>query len=372
MTTTPDIIETVNVARHVAWLPWAVSYFFLIGVSVAGAFLSLPAFLAGRPGCERMGRMAVLTMLSCALVAPVALLADLHQPGRFWHFYAHLTPWSWMSWGALLLPVYVGLAVVYGWLVMRPGLQRGGTLARLLALGTGDLSGLVRPVAAVTALAAAGIVVYTGMEVMVVRARPLWHTPTLPVMFLFTALTGAAGMALVLNRVVAGFEAAAERRLFRALALFSALVLLNGAVWLGLGLTGGGAEADAVASLSGSGPWLAVAGWAGATALLLLVLGLVAPAGFGWAAGLIALHSAWMFRWTVFIGGQTVPKTGAGFYDYHLPLGSEGLAGIVGVFGLWVAVVAILTLVAPWHAQGTAAIRSGDAGRRAAPPAAAE
>lgn len=364
----PDIIETVNVSRHVAWLPWAVSYFFLIGISVAGAFLSLPAFLARRQGCERMGRMAVLTMLSCALVAPVALLADLHQPGRFWHFYAHFTPWSWMSWGSLLLPVYVGLAVVYGWLVMRPGLQRGP--ARVLAFGSGDLSALVRPVAALTGLAAVGIVVYTGMEVMVVRSRPLWHTPTLPVMFLFTALTGGAGMALVLNRITDGFESSAERRLFRALALFSALVLVNGAVWLGLGLKGSGPEAAALSALSGSEAWMGVAAWATLTAVLLLALGLAAPGGWGWLAGLVALHSAWMFRWTVFIGGQTVPKTGAGFYDYHLPLGSEGLAGIVGVLGLWVAAVAILTMLAPWRAQGSAAARISDAGRRAAPTAA--
>ncbi len=30
-----------------------------------------------------------------------------HQPGRAWHFYAHITPWSWMSLGSLfLLPLF--------------------------------------------------------------------------------------------------------------------------------------------------------------------------------------------------------------------------------------------------------------------------
>ena len=34
----PNIVETINVAREVAWLPWAVQYFFLIGLSY-GAYL---------------------------------------------------------------------------------------------------------------------------------------------------------------------------------------------------------------------------------------------------------------------------------------------------------------------------------------------
>ena len=31
------IVEVINMPREVAWLPWAVQYFFLIGLSVGGA-----------------------------------------------------------------------------------------------------------------------------------------------------------------------------------------------------------------------------------------------------------------------------------------------------------------------------------------------
>ena len=55
--------------------------------------------------------LAVVLLAVTAISAPVALLADLHQPARFWHFYAHFTPWSWMSLGALLLPVFVTLSL---------------------------------------------------------------------------------------------------------------------------------------------------------------------------------------------------------------------------------------------------------------------
>ena len=42
-----QIIEILNVSRGVAWQPWAVSYFFLIGLSYA-SFLSNPS-LGGVP-----------------------------------------------------------------------------------------------------------------------------------------------------------------------------------------------------------------------------------------------------------------------------------------------------------------------------------
>ena len=64
----------------------------------------------GKPGspARRLLPSAVAVLLVSAIAAPISLLADLHQPGRFWHFYAHATPWSWMWLGALLLPCFVG------------------------------------------------------------------------------------------------------------------------------------------------------------------------------------------------------------------------------------------------------------------------
>ena len=101
---TPAIIETVNISHGMIWLPWAVSYFFFIGLALSAALISLVWSLAGRKEWEQASRMAIFTMLTSAIVAPVALLADLPQPGRFWHFYTNFTPWSWMSWRAFLLP----------------------------------------------------------------------------------------------------------------------------------------------------------------------------------------------------------------------------------------------------------------------------
>src|SRR3546814_8450445 len=98
-----EIIELLTPHYEVAWLPWAVQYFFLVGIAACTALIAAGcAFTASGSAGDRLLPAAVSVLAVSAIAAPVSLLADLHQPGRFWHFYAHLTPWSWMSLGAVL------------------------------------------------------------------------------------------------------------------------------------------------------------------------------------------------------------------------------------------------------------------------------
>ena len=206
-----DIIELLTPAYEAAWLPWAVQYFFLIGIAATAALLA--AWLAfGNAGSDRARLLpAVVTVLVVtAIAAPVSLLADLHQPGRFWHFYAHPTPWSWMSLGAFLLPVFVVLSLAFAglWWLRKPGLLR--LVAVLLAL--------------------------------------IWRP-----------LPGGMG------------------------------------------------------------------------------------AGYALLLALAMLVAAWVFRWIVFMAVQTVPKFGAGLYLQGISWGGDGVLGMVGVFGLVAALIAIVT-----------------------------
>lgn len=150
-----QIIELLTPAYEAAWLPWAVQYFFLVGVATGAALLAC-ACVFGAPGSpsQRVLPALLLTLAVSVVAAPVSLLADLHQPARFWHFYAHFTPWSWMSVGALLLPVFVTLSVALlaSWWLGRPGWMRA--IAPLLVLS------------------ALSITVYTGAEMMVTPRVP--------------------------------------------------------------------------------------------------------------------------------------------------------------------------------------------------------
>src|SRR5690554_1023694 len=161
-----QIIELLTPSYEAAWLPWAVQYFFLIGICATTAIMATAAALAPRgSGMNALLPALIAVLLVSALSAPVSLLADLHQPGRFWHFYAHFTPWSWMSIGAVLLPVFIILSLgfcLFWWL-------RKDSLMRLTGL--------------VLIFSALSILVYTGAEIMVVRSRPLWYTIFLPINF---------------------------------------------------------------------------------------------------------------------------------------------------------------------------------------------
>ena len=59
------------------------------------------------------------------------------------------------------------------------------------------------------------ILVYTGAEVMVLRARPLWHTPFLPLNFALTAWLGALGAMFLVGRWLPGGMAALPVELLR-------------------------------------------------------------------------------------------------------------------------------------------------------------
>jgi tetrathionate reductase subunit C len=353
-----QIIEVLNVTRGAAWLPWAVQYFFLIGLSYGSFMLTLPYFVFGRARHERLGRLALVGALVCGLTAPVALLADLHGPGRFYHFYLYFQPQSWMSWGSFFIPLYLGGLMLYAWLALRSGPARRSALAA----------------AALLTLAGAMLVaLYTGMEVMVVKARPLWNTPFLPLQFAATAFVGAVGLLLLFNRLIGRRDRQLEISLNRLLVFALAGVLTLGGLWLFVSLSGlSPSHSAALNQVAGLAQWQFMAVWAVLASIVPLALAIWRPASSGLLTGLIAVHSAWMMRWTILIGGQKMPKTGAGLYDFPLPLGSDGLLGIVGTFGLWIALLILLVDYLPWAGPASDSSNSFSSRKTAAADALAD
>ena len=217
-----NIIELLTPAYEAAWLPWAVQYFFLIGIAATAGLLA--AWLAfGVPGSVRARLLpaTVVVLLVTGIAAPVSLLADLHQPGRFWHFYAYPTPWSWMSIGAFLLPVYVTLVMLF---------SASWWLRKLQWM---------RVIGVLMALSAITILTYTGGEMMVVRSRPLWATPFLPVNLALTGALGTLGAVLLVARWLPEGLRGFPIGLLRRLAQLVTLALMAAALaWALLGVLG--------------------------------------------------------------------------------------------------------------------------------------
>lgn len=356
-------IELLTPRYGIAWYPWAVQYFFMIAVSYSALLLTVPGLILGRRHFMALARVAMVVAVTCTLTGPVALLADLHQPLRFWHFYANLTPTSWMSIGSLLLPLYVLMVLFYGWLCWRPALQAqsGGTtlVARLsgwISLGDWQTPGWLRVPAGLGALVLAlGIMTYTGAEVAIIKARPLWHTVWLPVMFVLTGVVAAAGLTLLVNRVLADNSPEVNRQGLKVILVAMLLAAVVAALWLAGGLTGYSPSVEqALMSLKRSSEWRLVAVYGLAVGILLTLICAFQLfrsrwLSVAWIAGLLAVHIGWTFRWMVLMEVQTVAKNTAGYYHYAIAAGSSGLLGILGTFGLWLAALLIIDILVPWN-----------------------
>ena len=352
-------VEVLGFAREPAWLPWAVTYFFLIGISTTAFLLSLPGLVWQRPAWRGISRRALLVALVCGLTGPVALLADLHQPGRFLNFYLHPNLGSWMAWGSFFSPLYMFGLFLYAWLCLRPQLaalgrsgDRFSGLYRTLAYGGHDNPGAIKAAALVGAIGAALLMLYTGMEVMVVQARAMWHSPVVPLLFAVTALSGGLGMTSLFEALSGNQSAAPLLNRWLERSQWAGLLLLM--VWLLLGLTGlSSAAAEALSAMQGDFSWWVTGAWLFGSTLLALWLArsrrhaLVLPA-------LFALQLAWAVRWTVLMASQSLPKMGATSPRYFLTLTPDGLLGIVGMLGLCLTVYIALTSLVPWDERSDA------------------
>lgn len=360
-------IELLAPRYPIAWYPWAVQYFFLIAMSYATLWLAAPALIFGKKDWLPTARLALLACLSATLVAPVALLADLHQPLRFWHFYAYANTHSWMSVGSVILPLYLFSVMGLAWMAWRPALQANrsapgflGFVSRWISLGSSPTPKPLMVVTGVIALVfSTGIMLYTGAEVAIVKARPLWNTYWLPVMFVATGFITAAGLMLLLNRVTQMKNQQVNSQMLKVMLVATLAAAAVATAWVLGGINDPqGSVAAAIESIRYSDSWRTTAIWGSFIGLVLFVATVyflmrktAQPAlhSWVWLLGLVAIHLGWMFRWVVLMDVQHVARNSAGFHHYGIPAGSSGLLGIVGTFGLWLAVMLLIDLFVPWR-----------------------
>ncbi|MDN8600088.1 tetrathionate reductase subunit TtrC [Citrobacter sp. S2-9] len=321
------IEEVLARPQEVSWLPWAVQYFFFIGIATCAALFACYLHWRKSDNSASLENLTLLIALTCAITAPLALTADLHQTARVWHFYAYPTPWSWMPWGAVFLPLFTGFLGL--WFVAQH-------IKRL----TNKSYRLTKWLALASALSAVGLLVYTGREVSVVQARPVWFSYAFPVAMLFSAFQAFFALLVVANH--------RDPRLQRRLAggqfcmlLALALVVV---IWVSSDTLSGVALRQWV-DVSPSARHYVI-GWVALWlfALTVCAIAMRKPLSRAWRVSLAlsAMALCWLMRWTLLIQVQTVPKFNAQFNPYSLPGGNDGWLAIVGTFGLWIALIIIV------------------------------
>ena len=373
---------THSALENAYWGLLIVTYPFISGL-VAGSFVvSSLSHVFGQRRFDALAPLAVLVSLALLVSAPLTVLADARQPHValteiFTRDHIPYSPLSmfiivWLTYMALMIAeLYFTFRVPNSRLAQVVGWR--GRLHRLLTLGHLDTA----PASAqkdrrvLVYLSTFGIVLaflfhgYIGFVFGATKARPLWATPLMPVLFIVSAMvSGIALMWLVYTLAMAFYGQRPDRAithgLLRYLILFLLLDLFLDVVDI---LTSAVPEYSQDPTYYGfyhlllHGPfavsYLGVQLGAGVILpLLLWSVPAVRNSRLGGAAICLAvLVGVYAMRWNVVLGGQAQSKISAGTLSVSVPwTGYDSVQTVIGVLAVAFIVFMLLAWVFPWRA----------------------
>jgi Ni/Fe-hydrogenase subunit HybB-like protein len=219
-------LVVTNMSDTVPWGLWITIDLSSIALG-AGAFtLSAVVYLFRLKRFERIARLSILVGIIGYTSALLALVMDIGRPDRFWHpwvyWNVHSVLWE-ITWcitlylGILLVefgPVIAELSIFDRWPVVRRIAHQIHKGAPILAL-----AGLLISLLHQSSL---------GATYGIIKARPIWFKPSMPIMFIISAV--AVGPAITMGAAfvvewVTGRKTIPHSTL-RAIARFSGLGLL--------------------------------------------------------------------------------------------------------------------------------------------------
>ena len=372
------MIEILQELAGIDWGPAIPQYFFFTGVSAAAFLISSLTYVFGDERYRPIAGLALILAFTVLAAAPLNLIADLAQPGRFYSLLYRIHMTSPMSWGVFLLTLYPLLIAIEGIFAFRgPFAKRGQRssgwkrkLYRLLALGSLEItsrtqardhraSQIAGAIGIPMALAVHG---YTGFILFFAVGRPLWNTPLMPVIFLVSAVVSGLAMIILLGWLMVRNRAGVPDwpllgRLAVLLGWTIGLDLLLRIAWYGFAY---------LANPESYGPVLRFVflDHFFESVIVELGLGLILPAAvmlipalrrvrpLFLASAFLTVAGVWLFRWSTVIGGQEIPKVGAGYYEYIPQLwGDKGIMQVIANWGLWLFLFILFTWFFPWRAE---------------------
>ena len=167
-----------NVEHHEAAGVLIAVYFYLTGISAGSFILSTLAYVFGQTKYRPIGKIAVVLATVVLIIAPMALLIHVGRPFRAWRLFYNINFTSPISWGSFLLTLYPINCIIYGYFVFKNNAKMTklfGTIGIPLAVSVHG---------------------YCGFILGFAKARHLWNTALMPVLFLVSAIV--SGIALVI------------------------------------------------------------------------------------------------------------------------------------------------------------------------------
>ncbi|MBN2010254.1 polysulfide reductase NrfD [candidate division KSB1 bacterium] len=156
-------------------------YFYLTGLSAGSFIMSTLSYGFGLKQFKPLGKVGVVLATILLVIAPVALLLHAGQPLKVWHLFAYINPTSPISWGSFLLTLYPINCLIYGYFMFRGDMKR----TRIFGLIGIPLAIMVHG--------------YTGFILAIAKARALWNTALMPILFLVSAMVSGIAMMILVS-----------------------------------------------------------------------------------------------------------------------------------------------------------------------------
>jgi len=153
-------------------------YFYLTGISAGSFILSTLAYVFGQTKYKPIGKIAVILATVVLIIAPMALLIHVGRPFRAWRLFYNINFTSPISWGSFLLTFYPINCIIYGYFIFK----NNPKMTKLFGM-----------IGIPLAVAVHG---YCGFILGFAKARHLWNTALMPILFLVSAIV--SGVALVI------------------------------------------------------------------------------------------------------------------------------------------------------------------------------
>ena len=330
------ISEITAQPQEFFWLPWAVQYFFFIGIASCAVLYACYLHWQNKSENSRLEMVSAFIAITMGITAPLALTADLHQTARVWHFYAYPTLWSWMWWGSVLLPLFTTfMGLYFAALVVKIIWHKTFKITRWIAL--------------LAALSAIGLLLYTGREASILNARPIWFSWWVPILMFLSALQALPALISLGVRREPQHQSHLAR--FQVIALL--LLAVCFALWLS-GETTSGIAVRQQLDFASPGWWMLIGVctlWVASFVLSLNNVKNQTTSAYLIVLAFISMALTWSVRWIFLMEVQSVPKYNLISNPYHFPLGDDGLLAIVGTFGLWGALIIMVREGVRWFAR---------------------
>jgi tetrathionate reductase subunit C len=375
-----DITLNGSSLENIYWGILIVAYPFVSGL-VAGSFVVASlSHVFRQHKLDKLAPLALILSFALLLGAPLTVLADARQPVNAFELFtrAHI-PYSPLGDFTMIWLAYVVLMFVECYFAFRAGNVRRsqGTgwqakVARIMALRSTDLSERAgrRDARMLMILSAIGIGLaflfhgYIGFVFGGIKARAVWSTPLMPIMFIVSAMvSGVAFVYLVYVLVCRYYHEPVDRSVTHTLLKYLLAFILLDAYLDGVDIVTSGVSAYTQGPVSSAFARIFLTGPHAFSYLgLQLTLGLLVPLllwviprvrrsvlGGGVISGCV-LIGVFAMRYNVVIGGQMESKISHGLVKMSIPLtGFDSIQTVIGVFGAIFLLFLLLAWLLPWR-----------------------